>query len=655
MLNRLSIRLSLCRCLALMVVLFVGGVAAAQEYKTRLKASDPGTWKPVPDRVKEPTGDVTLADDGLFKPFMERNIDYLLKSFSVNDLLHPFRARAGQKDPPRDRPPVPFWCVDLLGSNAGRFLMGSGNTLRWMEHKELRKRMNEVIDGIEACREPNGYIYAFPPEGFLHNEQGNYARAWFTRGMLAAAVAGNPKALPLMRGGHDWFNRCEYLPKLIYLSLGLQGHVASTRMYFSPAGKPEDLQVAEKYYVQDWWMDQMIARDPKAIWKYPLNRPHCYEITGFNAYLDHYRATGDRKYLDAMLGAWEMLVQKWQHTGGSWALCEGKPYPPCSYYLTHAGRTGELCCSVFWIKFNQRLHRLYPDEEKYVGEIEKSIYNIGLANQDPKSGNIRYHARMEGRKDGGTMNNTCCEGQGTRLYGSLPEYIYSIADNGLYVNLFEPSTIEWKPGGRPVKLKMETKFPFQPDVTLRVGSEQPVSMKLRIRVPAWAAAEIPIRVAGQQVAVGKPGTYQTIERTWTDGDTVSFTLPMDFRLACYTGHDQINQHKRYALEYGPILMAVVGPLDKKNTVYITQCPGRVKKWLTPKPRRPLHFGIAGDAEHEYMPYWQIQEQMFTVYPVINGIGACPARAGVVRSAAGTPRPGAPIGQPTAATGRPAGG
>lgn len=610
------------KCALLLALLWVGGVAAAgepQQYKTRLKASDPATWKPVPDRIREPAGGVTLSEGGLFRPFMLRNIDYLLKSFSVHDLLHPFRERAGQKVPRWDRPPVPFWSVDLLGSNAGRFLMGAGNTLRWMEHPELRKRMNDVVDGIEACREPNGYIYAFPPKGFLHNEQANYARAWFTRGMLAAAKAGNPKALGLMRAGHDWFNHCEYLPKLIYLSLGLQGHVASTRMYFSPAGKPEDLQVAEKYYVQDWWMDQFIARDPKAIWKYPLNRPHCYEITGFGAYLDHYRATGDRKYLDAMTAAWDMLAEKWEHVGGSWALCEGGAYPPCSYFLTHKGRTGELCCSVFWITFNQRFHRLYPDQEKYTAEIEKSIYNVGLANQDPANGSIRYHARMEGRKDGGTMNNTCCEGQGTRLYGSLPEYIYSIADDGLYVDLFEPSTIEWKLGGRPLKLTMETKFPFQPGVTLRVSTPQPVAMKLRVRVPGWATAEMPICVGGRHVAVGKPGTYQTIDRTWSDGDTVSFTLPMGFRWTCYTGRDQIAGRKRYALEYGPILMAVTGPLDKSNSVEITQCPCGVKSWLTPRPDLPLHFRIAGDARHEYVPYWQITTETFAVYPVVEPV------------------------------------
>ena len=41
--------------------------------------------------------------------------------------------------------------------------------------------------------------------------------------------------------------------------------------------------------------------------------------------------------------------------------------------------TGELCGSVFWTKLNQRFHRLYPENETFVLEMERSILNVGLA------------------------------------------------------------------------------------------------------------------------------------------------------------------------------------------------------------------------------------------------------------------------------------
>ena len=121
--------------------------------------------------------------------------------------------------------------------------------------------------------------------------------------------------------------------------------------------------------------------------------------------------------------------------------------------------------------------------------------------------------------------NTCCEGQGTRLLGALPEFIYSLAADGLYVNLFAASNIAWQQGGQALKLSMATAFPFQPDVELRISAVRPVRAKLRIRIPAWASKDVAIRVAGAASVAGKPGTYATLDRVWRDGDTVSFTCP----------------------------------------------------------------------------------------------------------------------------------
>jgi DUF1680 family protein len=582
-------------------------------------------------RAVSPTGGVTLSKEGLFHAAMTRNIDYLLNSFSVNHMLVPFRERAGQKNPPDDRPQVKFWDTDLRGSNAGRFMMGAGNSLRWIEHAELRKRLNELIDGIEACRGPNGYILAFPPDK-VRSEEPNYGRAWFTHGLIDAAIAGNPKAYGLLRGHADWFNHWDMLPKLIYHSNNShQGHIASTRTYFTPVGKAEDLQVAEKYYVCDWWLDELAARHEAAVWKYPLQNPHSYLITSFEAYLDHYRATGDRRYLDAMLGAWDLIHDNWEHVGGSMAICESQwsvasgkrvlpangDHPPRSYFLTPRGHTGETCGSVFWIKFNQRFHQLDPEQEKYTAEIEKSIYNVCLANQTD-SGRIRYHAVMQGKKESPEHDdNTCCEGQGTRLYGSLPEYIYSIARDGLYVNLYEPSTIRWSLAGKPAALTIESRFPWQPQVTVKVAVSAPAPMKLRIRVPSWAAKDMPLAVNGRPLAKGKAGSYAVLDRTWAGGDIVSFTLPMDFRVTRYVGADKIPGHERYALQYGPILLVAVGPLGKEIPVRIAHDPSRPRDWLRPRPDRPLCFAIDGDARYSFMPYWQVKDQTYTSFPVIE--------------------------------------
>jgi DUF1680 family protein len=567
-------------------------------------------WRPVPYQAHTPTSGIRLGD-GVFQTALQNNIDYLLASASVDELLRPFREQAGKPVPPGLRPPIEFWDTDLPGSNAGRFMMGAGNTLRWTEHPELRARMNAVVDGIAECQRPDGYLMAYPEETIFYSERGAYTRSWVTHGLIEAGFAGHPKAFPTLRRFYDWFDTCPYLPELLRRAgQGVQGMIANTRTYFTPIGKPEDIQVIQRYFQEDYWMEELAQREPRAIWQYPYDHPHNYLITSLEPYLDQYRATGDKKYWDAAQGGWDLYHDNWEHVGGSIAICEFESYPPHSYYLHR--RTGELCGSVFWVRYNQRFHLLSPNQEKYVAEIEKSIYNVGLANQSGGKG-IRYLTHLDGNKDGATSHNTCCEGQGTRLLGSLPEYIYSTSQDGLYVNLFHASSIQWEQGGQTLKLTMATGFPFKPAVKLSLDVPRSIQASIRVRVPAWANQAMPIRVNGKRVATGQPGTYVTLERVWASGDAVTFSLPMDFRLTRYAGMEPGFSQERFALEYGPILLALVGPtggrlaLDSKDFV----------KHLAPIPDQPLHFAVTGLTDRQYVPYWQVQDETFTCYPIIS--------------------------------------
>ena len=570
-------------------------------------------WKTVEYQAQVPLTGVTL-ERGLFQTAMEQNIGYLLDSFTVDELLRQFRERAGKPNPPNMPKPDKFWEEDLAGSNAGRFLMGAGNTLRWIDHPELRRRLNAVVDGIDDCKQPNGYIMAYPEDTIFYSERGAYTRAWLTHGLIEAGYSGNPKAFGLLRGYYDWFDRSPYLPKLLRKAgLGPQGMIANTRIYFTPVGKPEDLQVIQRYFQENYWLEDLSKRKEESIWQYPYDRPHCYQVTFFEAYLDLYRATGDQRYLNAMLGGWDLYHDKWERTGGSMSMEEFVKDPPLSYLLDH--NHGELCGSVFWTFFNQRFHLLYPDQERYVAEIEKSIYNVAIANQAGTQG-LRYFAVLVGPKKDPTRINTCCEGQGTRLLGSLAEHIYSVARDGFYVNLFEPSTLTWTEGEQSLQAKMTTQFPAEPDVHLDITTVQPVRANIRVRVPSWASSETLFKVNGKSAATGSPGSYVTLDRTWSDGDTIAFTLPMKLKVTPYAGFDEIAGHNRYAVEYGPILLAAVGSTDVTLRVDKGSHPENMLAQLTPMAGRPLHFSIANNPGIEYMPYWEVAEQPFTCFPVV---------------------------------------
>jgi hypothetical protein len=129
----------------------------------RAAVTDSSTWRRPQLKAEIPKTGVTL-EGGLFQKALENNIGYLMDSYTTDDLLRQFYERTGKVKGFKPTGSQGFWEEDLAGSNAGRFLMGAANTMRWIDHPELRQRVNAVVDGIDACRQPNGYIMAYPED-----------------------------------------------------------------------------------------------------------------------------------------------------------------------------------------------------------------------------------------------------------------------------------------------------------------------------------------------------------------------------------------------------------------------------------------------------------------------------------------------------------
>jgi DUF1680 family protein len=564
--------------------------------------------------VDVPASGVCL-NGGIFEQAFQNNIAYL-KSLSQDATLYWFRVKAGLCAP--GAPYRGHFEDNIKGQTAGLFLMGAANSLRWQEDAELRRRTGEIIDCIDACKEPDGFFEPIPKSEFGTKEYPNYVRVWLNYGLKAANRVGFAKAMPLMRGMQTWFNSCDERVIAKDLMLGFQGVIANTTVYLSEVGLPEDLDTTVEYYQENWWLAQFIRGDEGAIHKRPT--PHGTELEAITAYMDLYMATGKPLYLNAVNGAYRMFKDKWQHPGGGIVAIENTEIQPGCYWLDPVHKYNELCCSAHWIYLNQRYHRLYTDVVAYVDEIEKSLYNVVIANQLGDE-HIRYHAYIDLQKDGDRSTPvSCCAGLGTRLLGSLPEFLYSLAPDGLYVNIYSGSSIDWTQDGTPVRLEMVTGQPLEGAVQIKIclPSRQSQEFTLHLRIPGWASAAVSLMLNGELINTGAPGSYCAICRVWQDGDTLSFTFPMGLRLTKYTGADAVRGFDRYAIEYGPLLLGLVGSLDLGGKyMRIQQDPGDTARWLKPVSGKPGHFTIVGKPGYEYMPYHEIQDQVFTCYPVMG--------------------------------------
>ncbi len=567
------------------------------------------------DQVFTPLHGVELRD-GLFKRVFDQNRGFL-KQFRMEDLLYWFDEKLGNQT---EGKPYRGWFEDgLKGQTASLFLMGAGNALRWVDDPELRQGVETILDKIEACEEEDHFMMPISQDEFTDNEYPHYTRIWLNYGLIAAALGGSPRAWDMLRRWQDWFNRCKDLPVIRYTSLAYQGIVGSTYVYQTPVGSSEDIEVARKYYEEDWRLAQFMRKERDAVYKrfQPGKEPHPHgtEIEAFEGYLDLYRATGASYYLKAVLGARDLYKEDWQHPGGGIVMCEFLQAEPGCGWIAKKYPYNELCCSAFWINLNHRLHRLFPDVEDYVNEIERSIYNIGIANQNSDR-SIRYFAHLEGEKDPGGLV-TCCCGVGTRLFGKLPEYLYSISEDSLYVDIYAASSITWERTEGDIVLETETDMPQSGGVLIRLNMQMGAKFLLALRMPGWMSAPCGVFLNGEKIALGQPGTYLKLEREWQPGDTLRFNLPFAFRTKKYTGKDQIVQMDRYSYEYGPLLYAVTGPATNNDSVWIRHDPERFEDWILPT-EEPLTFRIKGDDAHLLEPYYRLGDgTRMTCFPVFT--------------------------------------
>ncbi len=567
-----------------------------------------------------PKTGVKLNKGLLFDAF-ENNRSYLKKYFTLDDLRFPFLDRIGQECP-RSRPLAFFWETDLEGSNAGRFLMGAGNTLRYCEDSELRAEMDALVETIGQCADDDGYCMGFRKEDFMILERANYTRSWLTRGLLAAYSSGNEQAGAIIRRFQDWFNSYPGRRKAAELHLSYQGMIAEMEMALSELGKDADWQKGEELYAISSWVAEMRAGDTKTIWQRPNDGAHGYELNGILSYLELYQLSGKEEYLQAVLSAWDMFKKYWIHIGGNVAICEEHDavfnYLPGSRHISADKHTGETCNDVWWLLLNHRLSQMFPWEEKYIREVEESLYNVLIPAQTGDLG-IRYHAYLHGIKDDVYTENTCCEGTGTMLYGMLPSLVYSLhtKDNGVTVNLFADSQITFGDSA----LQMATSFPEDDKVTMAVTAGG--TFPLRIRVPGWVSEDVQFYVNGDLTVTGKAGSYVTLERQWIDGDCVGFILPRKLRTVRYEGMTVVNGYERYALMNGPILMAVSG---QSQTVPAENVAWNEKAGIDARANwNCVHWIGKLDEEGNFvngdlsvMPYYQVpQGQEFTCFPLVK--------------------------------------
>jgi len=153
----------------------------------------------------------------------------------------------------------------------------------------------------------------------------------------------------------------------------------------------------------------------------------------------------------------------------------------------------------------------------------------------------------------GWFDCACCPPNIMRTLSSLDGYLATSDAEGVQLQLYAPSELTVAVAGGDVRLTVETDYPWDELVRVRVQETPGDEWTLRMRVPGWADGAT-LSVAGETQAAAAGG-YATVRRRWSAGDVVELVLPMPVRM---TEADVRVDAVRgcVAVERGPLVYAV---------------------------------------------------------------------------------------------------
>jgi DUF1680 family protein len=273
-----------------------------------------------------------------------------------------------------------------------------------------------------------------------------------------------------------------------------------------------------------------------------------------------YKATGNARYRDIARNAWQMTVNAHTYAIGGNSQAEHFRAPNAiAQYLNQD--TCEACNTYNMLKLTRELWVMDPESTMYFDFYERALLNHLLGQQNPADnhGHVTYFTPLNpgGRRGvgpqwgGGTWSTDqnsfwCCQGTGLETNTKFMDSIYFHDDSTLFVNLFIPSVLTWSQ--RSVTVTQDTTFPTSDTTILRVTGSG--NWEMRIRIPAWTSgAEIAVNGARAAGVAATPGSYASLVRSWSSGDTVTVRLPMGLRTV--PANDQQNTA---ALAYGPVIL-----------------------------------------------------------------------------------------------------
>ncbi len=510
----------------------------------------------------------------------ERSLPTLLELLEEHGVVDNFRRISGRKNVPR-RGPL-YTDSDLYKwIEAASWAIASNETPD-SDKQKFRGEIDSLTSDIVAAQESTGYLntYWIGDKAHLrfteltrshedyclgHLIQASiaYYRATGNRTLLDAAIRFadyvvdnfGPSKRPFVTGHPE----LEMALVELYRTTGQAKYLDFTRYLFSGVER-------DRLKLKDSDVKYMFSGSPftaRTVFEGHAVRA-LYAASGAT---DYFTEAGDPAYKRTLDLLWtDLTMRKMYITGGVGSRSAGESFGD-PYELPSDQAYAETCAGVANVMWNFRLLALTGDAA-YADVLERALYNG--ANSGMSLSGTLYCYRNPLASNGEKLraawyDTTCCPPNIERLFESLPGYFYATTRDGVYVNLFHNSELDWHlQDGTGLKISQTTNYPWSGDIKLTIIPERPSEFTVYVRWPSWSAS-VDVQVNGQTFdsSSARRGAYLPISRNWNRGDSVSISFPMP-PTPMVSNPRSTDTYGRVAMQRGPLVYALE-QMDQNGT------------------------------------------------------------------------------------------
>lgn len=487
-----------------------------------------------------------------------------------------------------------------------KVIEGIAYSLQVHPDPELEKYTDELIDLIAEAQEEDGYLYpartADPenpapgagPErwsrlrgshelynaGHMYEAAVAYYQATRKRAFLDVAVKNADMLVrtfgPDKRRDVPGHQEIEIGLVKLYRITGNQEYLDLAKFFLDERGRPHDggLYPVDSpfaiYNGREYMQDHIPVTEQEEAVGHAVRATYMYAGMADVAAL-----AGNADYIRAIDRLWENVVAKKLYlTGGVGARHTSEAFGD-NYELPNRSAYTETCAAIGNAFWNHRMFLLHG-KAKYIDIMERVLYNGLISGVSLKGDCFFYQNPLEsggGRERSPWFEVACCPGNIVRFIPSFPGYVYARKDDYLYINLFVQSTAKIELTEQTVRLRQETRYPWEGEVKITVDPERESEFAVFVRVPGWAQGQpVPsdlywfldqqeentgIRVNGNPFPFETEQGFARLHRKWSPGDTIELLLPMPIRRV--SSHENVEDNQgKVALQRGPIVFCFEG-------------------------------------------------------------------------------------------------